>query len=63
MGPDSIDKLVRRWYEGRITEEQLTEQLMGIEKYKLVDHLTDLFKRVPEATRFALTATYGYEDV
>lgn len=58
---DDIDIAIRRYYEGRL--DDLGDALSQFPSTELADKLDNLLNRVPEAMRFALTSTYGYEDV
>lgn len=57
---DDIDIVIRGYYEGRV--DDLGEALSQFSSSELADKLDDILNRVPEAMRFALTSTYGYED-
>ena len=56
-----IDIAVRKYYEGKL--EDLGEELSKFPAEDLAEYIDNLLNRVSDAMRFALTATYGYEDV
>lgn len=58
---DDIDIVIRKYYEGKL--DDLYNSLSQFPSSELADKLEDILNRVPEAMRFALTYTYGYEDV
>lgn len=58
---NDIDIVIRKYYNGHI--DDLREELSQFTSAELADKLDDILNRVPEAMRFALTSTYGYEDV
>lgn len=62
MGPDDIDILVRQYYEDSIDYVDFRAALCEVPQQQLAEHFIDILDRKEEAMRFALTATYGYED-
>mgnify|MGYP003288231816 CR=1 FL=1 len=58
---DDVDIVIRKYYEGKL--DDLGDALSQFPSTELADKLDNLLNRVPEAMNFALTYTYGYEDV
>jgi hypothetical protein len=61
---DEVDIIIRQYYENS-TGNSLESMLMSahIDKRTIVDHFSDIVNRVPDAMRFALTPTVGYESI
>ena len=63
MSPDRIDIAVRQYWEGTIELDELESLLLSAPQTMLVEHFTDILNRVESAMNFALTPTFGYEEV